>query len=276
MLLQPTTAVTSAQQRPSTREDLASTVLQHVARASPVSALSRHCIPAQARCTAAARNCWCAQPLRACRVAQVTTSKRTTGSTTSRWLEPFITVLPCPAPPAVWGDVCADLVSGGGGAFERWVTSACEELPDVHGSAAAHCQVARQPWAHRFNDPQLSAFVAALFLSVVAPPGRATAAWKRLGAPAPLLNRFDLWHGHLFLAHSSSGDTSSSSSPPPCRRSRTRGCGRRQRLSSCSRGGDKEQCTWQASSVGILVSLGCAARALLATLQAMTARTRSE
>lgn len=43
----------------------------------------------------------------------------------------------------------------------------------------------------------MSAYAASLFHSIVA--GR-TAAGRQLGAPAPQLSRFDLFHGHVFVA----------------------------------------------------------------------------
>lgn len=79
-------------------------------------------------------------------------------------------------------------------------------------SVAARCQLGRYPWGYTFADISLSAFIAALFYSITA--GRAAAA-KQLGAPAPSLDRFDLFHGHLFTAWecSTTSNTSYGSSP---------------------------------------------------------------
>eukprot|EP00882_Tetradesmus_deserticola_P023070 GHRQ01025101.1.p1 GENE.GHRQ01025101.1~~GHRQ01025101.1.p1 ORF type:complete len:195 (+),score=57.33 GHRQ01025101.1:333-917(+) len=67
--------------------------------------------------------------------------------------------------------------------------------------AGARCQLGRQPWVYTFADDRLSGFSAALFASIV--QGRAGAA-KQLGAPPPHLSRFDLFHGHLFIANNCS------------------------------------------------------------------------
>lgn len=64
-------------------------------------------------------------------------------------------------------------------------------------AAAARCQLGRRPWAHQFKHPVLGAFTAALFQAIVA--GWASAE-KQLEAPPPQLTRFDLFHGHVFVA----------------------------------------------------------------------------
>lgn len=75
-------------------------------------------------------------------------------------------------------------------------------------NAGARCQLGRRSQAYKFKDALLSAYVAAVFHSIVA--GRV--AEKKLEAPAPQLSRFDLWHGHLFVVPgSSTGSTSSTS-----------------------------------------------------------------
>lgn len=63
--------------------------------------------------------------------------------------------------------------------------------------AAARCQLGRNRWGYTFHNSDLSAYMASLFYSIAA--GRAAAA-KQLGAPAPRLDRYDLFHGHMFTA----------------------------------------------------------------------------
>lgn len=70
-------------------------------------------------------------------------------------------------------------------------------LCHVSPAAAARCQLGRRPWAHQFKHPVLGAFTAALFQAIVA--GWASAE-KELEAPPPRLTRFDLFHGHVFVA----------------------------------------------------------------------------
>lgn len=76
-----------------------------------------------------------------------------------------------------------------------------------HMRAGAHCQLGRRAWAHRFQQPLMAAYAASLFHYIVA--GR-TAAGRQLGAPAPQLSRFDLFHGHVFVAAANHTTNSSS------------------------------------------------------------------
>eukprot|EP00878_Enallax_costatus_P037386 GHUV01042225.1.p1 GENE.GHUV01042225.1~~GHUV01042225.1.p1 ORF type:complete len:255 (+),score=76.54 GHUV01042225.1:332-1096(+) len=63
--------------------------------------------------------------------------------------------------------------------------------------AAAHCQLGRNPWAYSFANTDCSAYTATLFYNIAA--GR-EALVQQLRAPAPQLDRFDLFHGHIFTA----------------------------------------------------------------------------
>lgn len=139
--------------------------------------------------------------------------------------------------------------------------------------AAAHCQLGRRPWAYRFKQQQSSAYVAALFHSILA--GRA-ATTRQLGAPAPVLSRFDLFHGHIFLAprqgaNSSIGNNNGSSNthqggttaqamPPRGRAQRRMLCGTNSGAAARILQDSRVASTAAGSAdvgVGILVSCGC-------------------
>eukprot|EP00879_Flechtneria_rotunda_P005673 GHRR01005972.1.p1 GENE.GHRR01005972.1~~GHRR01005972.1.p1 ORF type:complete len:456 (+),score=150.16 GHRR01005972.1:145-1512(+) len=117
----------------------------------------------------------------------------------------YIHHLPAPVAPSGWWQLCGDIANFGPTGLLGSLAPERKPLPDVQGSAAAHCQLGRQPWAHAFCDTALSAFVAALFLSIV--HGRMQLA-HQLGAAAPSLDRFDFFHGHIFTAKNYSHNSS--------------------------------------------------------------------
>lgn len=117
----------------------------------------------------------------------------------------------------------------------------------------SHCQLGRRPWAHRFKQPLAAAYAAAVFHSIVA--GRAAAA-KQLGAPAPQLSRFDLFHGHFFIAATnSSTDSSSTTSPQLGLRGLKGPRARRTLVTSSSTQHQQQPSQQQQPAVGILVSV---------------------
>lgn len=100
--------------------------------------------------------------------------------------------------PAAWWQLCEAISASQLPGLQAHLQPARCSLPDIQNSTGARCQLGRQPWAYSFADARLSAFAAALFVAIV--QGWAGAA-KQLGAPPPQLNRFDLFHGHLFIAN---------------------------------------------------------------------------
>lgn len=65
-------------------------------------------------------------------------------------------------------------------------------VPDVEGASEQQCQLAKNVYAHRFQNKELNQYMAFLFETVAA---LAPSAGFNV-----TLNRFDLFHGHMFLA----------------------------------------------------------------------------
>eukprot|EP00775_Hariotina_reticulata_P006337 gene6337-6572_t len=82
-------------------------------------------------------------------------------------LAQFIHFLPTPSAPRAWQQLCHKLAASGLAGLLTALDRNTAALPDVQGAAAAHCQLARHPWAHKFADPVLSAYAAQLFMHIV-------------------------------------------------------------------------------------------------------------
>ncbi|CAK9328381.1 unnamed protein product [Citrullus colocynthis] len=83
--------------------------------------------------------------------------------------------------------------SGGDpGAIHRALDPAIIPIPDIHGSRTHKCELTRTPYGRRFVSEELNSYLQFLFELIVA---RSSAMGLNI-----TLNRFDLFHGHLFLA----------------------------------------------------------------------------
>ncbi|XP_022961440.1 uncharacterized protein LOC111462023 [Cucurbita moschata] len=83
--------------------------------------------------------------------------------------------------------------SGGDpGAIHRTLDPAIIPIPNVHGSKKHKCELTRTPYGRRFISEELNSYLKFLFELIAA---RSAALGLNI-----TLNRFDLFHGHLFLA----------------------------------------------------------------------------
>ncbi|KAK9796273.1 hypothetical protein WJX73_001601 [Symbiochloris irregularis] len=98
-----------------------------------------------------------------------------------------------PRAPSKWMQLKQAMATGKAHKFEDFLTRSSFAIPDVEGAQACRCQLTMKPRAKRFRYRSVNSFMAALFRAIA---GRTTAA----GIPQVLLNRFDLYHAHLFQA----------------------------------------------------------------------------
>jgi len=97
-------------------------------------------------------------------------------------------------PPAPVMELARITVDSGGdpGAIHRALDPTMLPVPDVEGSQKNKCQLTRTPYGRRFANKELNQYFAFLFELIVA------------RGPSVALNvslsRYDLFHGHLFLA----------------------------------------------------------------------------
>lgn len=97
-----------------------------------------------------------------------------------------------PSPPVM--ELARLTVDSGGNpaVIERSLDPTVVKVPDVEGLAKDKCQLTRTPTAYRFANKELNSYFAFIF--------------EMIAARAPLagfnvsLSRYDLFHGHLFLA----------------------------------------------------------------------------
>ncbi|KAA0050901.1 T-box protein 41 [Cucumis melo var. makuwa] len=83
--------------------------------------------------------------------------------------------------------------SGGDpGAIHRTLDPAIIPIPDIHGSQSHKCELTRTPYGRRFISEELNSYLQVLFELIAT---RSSAMGINIK-----LNRFDLFHGHLFLA----------------------------------------------------------------------------
>lgn len=86
--------------------------------------------------------------------------------------------------------------SGGDpGAIHRALDPTVIPIPDVEGSMENRCELTRTPYGRRFINEELNSYLEFLFELIVA---RGPAIGLNVS-----LNRFDLFHGHLFIASGS-------------------------------------------------------------------------
>ncbi|KAF9622053.1 hypothetical protein IFM89_029337 [Coptis chinensis] len=96
-------------------------------------------------------------------------------------------------PPSVMGLARLSLDSGADpGAIQRALDPTVLPVPDVEGSKQHRCELTRTPYGRRFISQELNSYFAFLF-ELIAARGPAVGLYVSL-------NRFDLFHGHLFLA----------------------------------------------------------------------------
>ncbi|ERN02210.1 hypothetical protein AMTR_s00045p00211350 [Amborella trichopoda] len=83
--------------------------------------------------------------------------------------------------------------SGGDpGAIHRTLNPTMIPVPDVEGCKKNHCELTRTDYGRRFINKELNLYIAFLFDTIVA---RGPSVGFNVS-----LNRYDLFHGHLFLA----------------------------------------------------------------------------
>uniref|UniRef100_A0A804MTZ1 Uncharacterized protein n=1 Tax=Zea mays TaxID=4577 RepID=A0A804MTZ1_MAIZE len=97
-------------------------------------------------------------------------------------------------PPAPVLDLARLAVDSGGdpGAIHRALDPTMLPVPDVEGSQKNKCHLTRTPYGRRFANEEINSYFAFLFELIVA---RAPSVGLNVS-----LNRYDLFHGHLFLA----------------------------------------------------------------------------
>ncbi|KAL6657170.1 hypothetical protein ACP70R_004950 [Stipagrostis hirtigluma subsp. patula] len=98
-------------------------------------------------------------------------------------------------PPAPVMELARLAVDSGGdpGAIHRALDpTVLPVVPDVEGSQKHKCQLTRTPYGRRFADEEINSYFAFLFQLIVA---RGPSVGLNVS-----LSRFDLFHGHLFLA----------------------------------------------------------------------------
>lgn len=77
--------------------------------------------------------------------------------------------------------------------WRRW------SVPDIEGAKECHCQLTSSSLCQRFRQPAINSFLAALFEAL-------PAAFLAASLSPPGLNRFDLFHGHVFAVDGESAD----------------------------------------------------------------------
>ncbi|KAK9826801.1 hypothetical protein WJX81_002287 [Elliptochloris bilobata] len=98
-----------------------------------------------------------------------------------------------------WEALSANASRHGIAAVAGALTSATYKVPDIEGASECRCQLTTQPVARRFqHDSRLNRFASTLFESI------AVGASDK-GLPAVALDRFDLFHAHIFLTHAAVG-----------------------------------------------------------------------
>lgn len=97
-------------------------------------------------------------------------------------------------PPAPVMDLARLAVDSGGdpGAIHRALDPTMLPVPDVEGSQKSKCQLTRTPYGRRFANEEINSYFAFLFELIVA---RGPSVGLNVS-----LSRYDLFHGHLFLA----------------------------------------------------------------------------
>ncbi|TVU37280.1 hypothetical protein EJB05_10586, partial [Eragrostis curvula] len=97
-------------------------------------------------------------------------------------------------PPTPVMDLARIAVDSGGdpGAIHRALDPTMLPVPDVEGSLKNKCQLTRTPYGRRFANEEINSYFAFLFELIVA---RGPSVGLNVS-----LSRFDLFHGHLFLA----------------------------------------------------------------------------
>ncbi|KAG0483468.1 hypothetical protein HPP92_011552 [Vanilla planifolia] len=100
-------------------------------------------------------------------------------------------------PPASVMELARIAVDSGGdpGSIQRALDPTMLSVPDCEGLQKDKCQLTRTTYAHRFVDKGLNSYFEFLFEFIVE---RASSMGVNL-----LLSRYDLFHGHLFLARNS-------------------------------------------------------------------------
>ncbi|XP_010938410.2 uncharacterized protein [Elaeis guineensis] len=100
-------------------------------------------------------------------------------------------------PPAPVMELARLAVDSGGdpGAIHRTLDPSVLPVPDVEGLKKDKCQLTRTPYGRRFVNEELNSYFAFLFELIVA---RAPLVGLNVS-----LSRYDLFHGHLFLASES-------------------------------------------------------------------------
>ncbi|KAI5008829.1 hypothetical protein ZWY2020_009877 [Hordeum vulgare] len=97
-------------------------------------------------------------------------------------------------PPAPVLELARIAVDSGGdpGAIHRLLDPTMLPVPDVEGTKKSKCHLTRTPYGRRFADEDINSYFAFLFELIAA---RGPSVGLNVS-----LNRYDLFHGHLFLA----------------------------------------------------------------------------
>ncbi|KAI3770574.1 hypothetical protein L6452_01712 [Arctium lappa] len=98
------------------------------------------------------------------------------------------------SPPAPVLEIARLAFDSGGdpGSIQRTLDPTIIYVPDVKGSNKNHCQLTRTPYARRFINEELNSYIEFLF-KLIAARG------PEVGLHVSL-DRYDLFHGHLFIA----------------------------------------------------------------------------
>ncbi|KAL4556265.1 hypothetical protein LXL04_038911 [Taraxacum kok-saghyz] len=98
------------------------------------------------------------------------------------------------SPPAPVLDIARLAFDSGGdpGSIQRTLDPTMINVPDCEGSKENRCELTRTPYGRRFINEELNSYMGFLFQLI-------TARGSKVGLNASL-NRFDFFHGHLFIA----------------------------------------------------------------------------
>ncbi|GMH42665.1 hypothetical protein BSKO_10584 [Bryopsis sp. KO-2023] len=111
-------------------------------------------------------------------------------------MESALVRLHSPDAPLAWAELATNARHRGATAIRESLAKPVIEVPDVEDAAAHKCSLALRPEAQRFRDDSINRFIAELFSAIT----NAT----ELPCPKVHLDRFDLFHAHLFLDYATS------------------------------------------------------------------------
>lgn len=106
-------------------------------------------------------------------------------------LRAWLLTVPAPPAPAAWKTLERKAATGGREGVAEAFDKRRFEVPPIEGSAGARCQLTPDRTCRRFRSDEINNFLVDLFLHIVQHPD----------LPDFALNRFDLFHAHLFVGN---------------------------------------------------------------------------